>query len=609
MNQQLREVQAELQHLKDRVAFLEKQMGVSVPLASKQPALPQRELPIEDQNERPPERRSFPPKKTSLRGLSEEKLAGTWFNRLGILAIMLAVAFFLKWSFDNHFIGELGRIVIGLVIGLGFLGTGEYFQRKKFHIYAQGFTGGGIAILYFSIFSAFVFYQLISQPVAFVLMILITLTASLLSVRYDSPTVGIIGIVGGFATPFILSTGQSNRVILFTYVAILDAGVLLVAYFRKWPIFNYLTFLFTYISFIAGHFSSPEAFNHLRFNTLSFSYLTLFFLIYLAISFTRNIRLKESFLYADISLILLNAIAYFSLSYQLLVDHYKDWIGFWAVFLGLIYLIMGLFVYRRYNGTRNLSLTLLAIAAGFITLAIPLQLDGNWVTISWALEAVIVFYLNLKINPPKIPLAGFLILSFAIFSLFTYPFIITGEELWFFLNKAAVAFLFVIIATSSIIWIFYRHTRKFEAKGNSSLLLGLQIVLNLLIIIFLTQEINAYYGYLWSLSNVADFSRLENSQNLVLSLVWGLHAAILVVLGFWRRLKGIRWFGLGFLGIVIFKVFLYDLSNLSTPYRILSFMGLGIILLAISWIYHRFKYQIVGDDDYENRSEEKNDIT
>ncbi|HHY26289.1 MAG TPA: DUF2339 domain-containing protein [Desulfitobacterium dehalogenans] len=599
MNQQLRELQAELQQLKDRVAFLEKQIGVSGPSALKQPVLPQRELPIDGQNERPPVRPSLPPKKTSLKGMSEEKLAGTWFNRLGILAIMLAVAFFLKWSFDNYFIGELGRIVIGLVIGLGFLGTGEYFQRKKFVIYGQGFTGGGIAILYFSIFSAFVFYHLISQPVAFVLMILITLAASLLSIRYDSPAVGIIGIVGGFATPFLLITGQISQVVLFTYVAILDAGVLLVAYFKKWPIFNYLTFLFTYMSFIAGHISSPEAFNPLCFNTLSFSYLTLFFLIYLAISFTRNIRLKESFLWADISLILLNAIAYFSLSYQLLVDHIEGWIGFWAVFLGLIYLIMGVFIYRRYPGTRSLSLTLLALAAGFITLAIPLQLDGYWVTISWALEAVIIFYLNLKINPQKIPLAGFLILSFAIISLFTYPFTITGEELWVFLNKAAVAFLFVIIATASIVWLFYRHTRKFEAKVNSIFLLSLQVALNLLIIIFLTLEINAYYDYLWSLNSDAGYSQLDSSQNLILSLVWGLHAAILVVLGFWRRLKGIRWFGLGFLGIVILKVFLYDLSNLSTPYRILSFMGLGIILLAISWIYHRYKNLIVGDDDFE----------
>lgn len=597
MDQQLKELKAELQQLKDRVAFLERQAGYSDSIASKQEiAVP---------NSRPPEIKPIPRKRSFFQdGMSEEKLAGTWFNRLGILAIMLAVAFFLKWSFDNHLVGELGRIVIGLIVGLVFLGTGEYFQRKKFQIYGQGFTGGGIAILYFSVFAAFSFYHLITQPIAFVLMVLITLTASLLAVRYDSITVGIFGIVGGFATPFLLSTGQSSRFILFTYIAILDAGVLLIAFFKKWPLFNYLTFIFTYFSFILGLFSIYTWNTPRSFDAVSFSYLSLFFLIYLGISFTRNIRLQETFLWADISLILLNAVVYFALSYGLLIDFIKGWIGFWAVFLGLIYLLMGTFIYRRYTGTRNLSLTLLAVAAGFITLAVPLQLDGYWISMVWAVEAVIVFYLNLKINSEKIPLTGFLILALAIISLFTQPFIITGEETWVFLNKGAVTYLIVILALAMIVWLYDRQARNSGAKFNRSLLTVLQIALNLMIIILFTQEINAYYDYLWRMADYRGLTLIQNSQNLMLSMIWGLHAAVLVGLGFWRGMKGIRWFGLGFLGVVIFKVFLYDLSNLSTPYRILSFMGLGIILLAVSWIYHRYKTQIKGENNYDHSSKQ-----
>jgi len=593
MDQQLNELRAELLLLKDRVAFLERRAGFSNTTISKQP--------IVAQSSRPLETEPIPAKRTIWRnGMSEEELAGTWFSRLGILAIMLAVAFFLKWSFDNHLIGELGRIVIGLIIGLAFLGTGEYFQRKKFQVYGQGFTGGGIAILYFSIFAASTFYHLITQPFAFVLMVLITLAASLLAVRNDSPAIGFFGIVGGFATPFLLSTGQNNQVILFTYIAILDTGVLLIAYFKKWPIFNYLTFMFTYFSFTVALYSGPTSDNIRSFDVVSFSYLTLFFLIYLGISFTRNLRLKETFLRMDISLIVLNSVIYFALSYGLLIDYIKDWIGFWAVFLGLFYLLIGTFIYRRYTGTRNLSLTLLAVAAGFITLAVPLQLDRYWISIVWAVEAVIFFYLNLKINPAKIPLAGLLSLVLTIISLFTQPFEITGEEIWIFMNKAAVTYFIVILAMAIIVWLFQRHTRHSGAQSNCSLLIGLQIALNLLIIVFFTQEINAYYDYRWRLVNYIGLALEQNSQGLMLSIIWGLHAAVLVVLGFWRRLKGIRWFGLGFLGIVIFKVFLYDLSNLNTPYRILSFMGLGIILLAVSWLYHRYKNQIRGGDDLED---------
>jgi uncharacterized membrane protein len=604
MDEQYQALLTEIEQLKKRVSLLEEWVTVSAEAVVPPEPEKKAELPRPEPEPLPPrpERQYRPEKKPSSLKMSEEKLAGTWFNRLGILAIMLAVVFFLKWSFDNNLIGELGRIVIGIICGLGFLGAGEYFQRRKFHIYGQGFSGGGIAILYFSIFSAFTFYYLISQPVAFGLMVLITLAASLLAIRYDSRTIGIIGIVGGFATPFLLSSGESNRLILYTYIAILDAGVLLIAYFKKWPLFNYLTFFFTYITYLAG-LSAIHLLGYFRsFDALSFSYLTLFFLIYLGVSFTRNICFRESFLGADITLILLNAASYFMLSYNLLSPHFKDWIGYWAVFLGLIYLLLGLFVYRRFAGTRKLSLTLLAVAAGFITIAVPLQLDGYWISMAWAVEAVLVFYLNLQFNTGKIPLAGLIILAITVFSLFAEPFVISGEEIWIFLNKGAVAYLVVILVMAFILWLCYYFQLSGIPWGNSMMLV-LQISLNLLIVLFLTLEIGAYYDYLRFQQKYREAYLVLNSQNLVLSLVWGLHAALLVVLGFWRRLKGIRLFGLGFLCLVILKVFFFDLSNLTTPNRILSFVGLGLILLAVSWLYHRYKDLILGGDNDESRQE------
>jgi len=602
MEKQLEELIVEVRQLKERVAYLEQKTGFSADIGSK----PQVGEQFISTAENPsPQRMKIilrPKNKFSLSGMSEEKLAGTWFNRVGIIAIMLAVAFFLKWSFDNHLIGELGRIVIGIVIGLSFLGGGEYFQRRKFFVYGQGFTGGGIAILYFSIFAAFVFYHLISQPVAFLLMVLITMAASLLAVRYDSVVIGVMGIVGGFATPFLLSSGQSNRIILFTYIAILDLGVLVVAYYKKWPVFNYLTFFFTYISFAAGLAGIRTPYYYATFDTVSFSYLTLFFLIYLAVPFSRNIRLKESFLWTDIKLILLNAVIYFALSYTLLNPHIHDWIGFWAVFLGTMYLLLGLFIYRRHLEAKNLSLTLLAIAAGFMTVAIPLQFNGYWISMAWAMEAVIVFYLSFKINPNKIPAAGFLILILTFLSLTIQPFRITGNEPSVLLNKAAVAYLVFILAMALISWLYHRQTKEAKVFRNFDFMLFMLVSLNLVIILFFTLETNAYFDYLRRLAQRQEAYSLLNTQKLAISIIWGLHAATLIVLGFWRRMKGIRWFGLGFLGVVVLKVFFYDLSNLSTPNRIMSFMGLGVILLAISWLYHRYKNQIRGGNDDESQS-------
>jgi uncharacterized membrane protein len=529
--------------------------------------------------------------KPSSGSFSEEKLAGTWFNRLGILAIMLAVGFFLKWSFDNHLIGELGRVVIGILIGLGFLGAGEVFQRRKFAVYGQGFTGGGIAILYFSVFSAFTFYNLISQPVAFGLMVLITLAASLLAIRYDSLAIGILGIVGGFATPFLLNDGNSNRTILLTYVAILNIGVIGVAFYKKWVIFNYLTFFFTYLTFTISHLF----FRSEQFPTLSFVYLSLFFLAYLGVSLGRNVRLREKATWPDFALILANAGVYFMLSHELVENYWKGYMGYWAVLLGVVYLLLGNWIYKYHKSDRNLGLAFLGIAGGFITLALPLQLSTYWLSVAWALEALIIIALSFRMDEFKARVSGLVVLGLSIIRLVNEPFYITGKEVWIFLPDAAIAYLAVLAVLAAMLVVYHKLRNTFQ---DQRIFLGLIILFNLIIIFFFTQEISAYYGYRSMLKvqqNGLDFMAYRNAKDVSLSLIWGIHAGILIVLGFWRRIQGIRWFGLGFLGLVILKVFLYDLSSLSTPYRILSFVVLGVILLGISWLYQRYKYLILGE--------------
>lgn len=532
-----------------------------------------------------------PKRESASGGLSEEKLAGTLFNRLGILAIMLAVGFFLKWSFDNHIIGELGRVVIGILLGLGFLGAGEIFQRRKYKIYGQGFTGGGIAILYFSIYSAFAFYNLISQPVAFGMMILITVAASLLAIRYDSRAVGILGIVGGFATPFILSDGSSNRAALLTYIAILNIGVIGVAFYKKWPVFNYLTFLFTYLTYTISHlfYTSKE------FPTVSFVYLSLYFLMYLGVSLGRNVRLKEKANWADLGLVFTNAGVFFALSYNLLENFWVGYMGYWATLLGIVYILLGKSIYKYHQGDRNLALTFIGIAGGFITLALPLQLTTYWLSIAWALEALIILALSFQMEEIKVRITGFAVLGLSIIRLVNEPFHITGKEKWILFPSASIAYLGVLIILVGVLLLYYRLKKT---PWDQKTFFGLVILFNLILLLFLTQEISAYFDYrrmLYMGQDKLNVRALRNAEDVTLSLVWGVHAGILIILGFWRRIKGIRWFGLAFLGVVIFKVFLYDLSNLSTPYRILSFIVLGVILLGVSWLYQRYKHLILGE--------------
>jgi len=379
-----------------------------------------------------------------------------------------------------------------------------------------------------------------------------------------------------------------NLIVLLTYVTILDTGVLGVAFFKKWPVFNYLTFFFTYLTFTIGY-----AFNyHNQFQLIPFLYLTLFFFAYLGVSFAKNVRLGEKATWADIGLVLTNGVVYFALSYHLLERHFGSYMGYWAVLLGIVYLFLGQWAYKYHVKDLNLSFAFLGIAAGFISLAIPLQLKLFWIPVAWAIESVVILILSFRMNEFKVRVAGLLVLGLAILSLIKEPFRINGREAWIFLSNAALAYLTVIAAIAFLLFIFSRQTL---ASRDKSLFFGLQIVFNLLMILFFTLEISAYFDYRRHLAVAYKADALfQNAQAMALSLVWGIHAVVLILLGFWRRLQRLRWFGLGFLSLVILKVFLYDLSNLSTPYRILSFVALGILLLGISWLYQSYKHLLIG---------------
>ncbi|MCI0664644.1 MAG: DUF2339 domain-containing protein, partial [Acidobacteria bacterium] len=172
----------------------------------------------------------------------ETLIGGTWFNRIGIFAIILGVGYFLREAFRLGWIGPQGRVIIGIAIGIGLLVAGERIRLRGFRSYAQSLSGGGIAILYLSFFAAFARYGLIGQPSAFSLMSLVTATAVLLAARSDALVIAILGLIGGFLTPILLSTGKDNETGLFTYIALLDAGVLALAYFKQWRVLNYLAF-------------------------------------------------------------------------------------------------------------------------------------------------------------------------------------------------------------------------------------------------------------------------------------------------------------------------------------------------------------------------------
>ena len=185
------------------------------------------------------------PKEESKKREWEFQLGGQWLVIIGVVAFIFGVGFFLQYAFENNWIGETGRVILGILSGIVFLGLGEYFYRT-YPKYSQFLTGGGIGLLYLSFYSAFNFYELIGAPVAFGAMIVVTIIASLLAIRYDAIFIGLLTLAGGFLTPALISTPEPNYVILFTYLALLNGGILAMSYARNWRILNIASFIATW---------------------------------------------------------------------------------------------------------------------------------------------------------------------------------------------------------------------------------------------------------------------------------------------------------------------------------------------------------------------------
>ncbi|HEX8186675.1 MAG TPA: DUF2339 domain-containing protein, partial [Blastocatellia bacterium] len=254
------------------------------------------------------------------RGDLEARIGGNWFNRIGIIAISIGVAFFLKYAFDNQWIGPWGRVLIGVGIGLGFLIAGEQL-RRRYANYAYGLTGGGVLILYLSIYAAYAFFRepLIGQMPAFICMAIVTATASLLSARYSALPIAFLGLIGGFLTPLLLSTKVDNQVGLFGYIALLDVGVLALAYSKQWRSLNYSAFIATVLMFAGWMF---VWYTEEKLWTTIF-FLTLFFVIFALLAVLYNVVNQRPTMWIDLGLVFANALLYFGTSYQLLEEKYR----------------------------------------------------------------------------------------------------------------------------------------------------------------------------------------------------------------------------------------------------------------------------------------------
>jgi uncharacterized membrane protein len=551
----------------------------------------------------------------------ESRVGVNWISRISVVTVALALAFFFEYAFENRWITEPARVGIGLAFAAAALAAGERFWRSGQRAYGQSLAAAGIAFLYLSFWAAFALYRLIPQGAAFALMALATGAAGWLALRYGSQAVALLGLAGGFATPLLLH-GAGEAWFVLGYAVLLDGGAVWVERARGWRRPAALALAGTvalylqagaprpfFAIFVAAYFAlfartsvfwaaellagvalvriwTPEPLGlaaalafavagvALRQEPGSFAGFWLAYAVWrahagapaaalpLAIAAAgfllypadalRRVPLRA----IDLFVLALDAAFFFGAAYNLL--HGADG-GLLAIAVAAVY---GAAARRLWTRDRRSGLLAAGIALVLLVLAAPVQLTGYRITMAWSLEAAAAVWIGLRLAERRAVYAGLAVFGLAIARLALFDsrlperfptFAVTAASLW------AAAW-----------WIRTGRTAQAAyVAGHAVMLWGLGLE-----------------AIRWA-QRAAPPASLRSVESTAVSVVAAGYAVLLVAGGTARRHSGSRLLGVGLIGLVVAKLYLYDVWLLSAFYRMAAFAILGVLLLVVSFVYSR----------------------
>lgn len=525
----------------------------------------------------------------SLSRETEVRLGQKWLLIVGLAITVLAVGYFLKYSFDRNWVGPAGRVSMAYLVGIGMLATGEGLRRKRFDVFGLYLMGGGIAVLYFAGYAAFQIYHLFSQPLAFGLMALVTAFAGLLSLAHNQVWLAVLGIIGGFLTPVVLSTGTDNQIALMTYMVILNGGVLAVAVFKQWDLLNYLGLGFTWLLFSAWY---AQHYVGSKFWTTTV-YLNLFFLIYACVPFAFYFLRQTRRRITGFALTIPNAFIAFGYSYATIRSYScLEMVSIATVAYAVIFLAMATYLHRRNRDNLDAFVLLLAKGLLFLIITVPLIFSRHWITVFWCVQGIVLLWAALRLTDARLRAGAVALLITAMgkFVFYDYPTVFRLDvlELAFRSGGFTALMLERWVATAMMLGVLLAAARMLKSSGFDrgdwrENLEGLfTLFFGVLLFLSLNVEVAAFF-----------YDNAPQARFASISVLWALFAGGLMVLGFLHDRTVLRRCAIGLFAATVLKVFIRDMANVETPFRILSFLVVGLLLVAASYLYHRFAARIL----------------
>ncbi|HJR99348.1 MAG TPA: DUF2339 domain-containing protein [Flavobacterium sp.] len=389
-----------------------------------------------------------------------EKFIGeNLINKIGILILVLGISFFVKFAIDKEWINEPARVGIGILCGALVMGIAHKL-KKNYAAFSSVLVAGAISIFYFTISIAFHEYHLFSQTVAFVIMVVITAFSTLVSVSYNRQELAVLSLIGGFAVPFMVSTGSGNYVVLFTYIAILNIGILTIAYFKKWKVVTILAFVFTSLLFLSWYIR--ELFDNKLPHAGALAFATLYYFIFSITVVLNNIKNKGVFSLIEYFILVTNTFFFFGIGMGIIHNWGIDFKGLFTLLLAIYNVVYAIILYRKFGLDKNAIYLLIGLALTFVTLTIPIQFEGNQITIFWAAEAVLLFWLSQKSKIRHFKSGAFIVQVLTIISLamdwlkYDYP----VEPLSVVLNSLFISGFVVSLSLFVTYWLLKKEQEE-----------------------------------------------------------------------------------------------------------------------------------------------------
>jgi uncharacterized membrane protein len=384
-----------------------------------------------------------------------EKFIGeNLINKIGIAILVLAIGFFVKYAIDNDWVGPAGRVGIGILCG-GILIAIAHRLRNSYKAFSSVLVGGGLAIFYFTITLAYHEFHLFNQTVSFIILIVVTCFAVALSLLYDKQELAVIALVGGMSSPFMVSNGSANYNALFIYLITLNAGLLVIAYFKAWRILNITAFGLTVLVLAGIVYTLP-----IGAYQISFTYITVLYLMFFLINIAYNIRENKRFITSDFSILLINTALYFSTGlYLLTMMHDEQFRGLFSASIAALNLLFSFVLFRTKRAEINILYLLIGITLTFISLTAPIQLHGHFITLFWAAEGVLLYWLYQKSGIKLIRLVSLVIWTAMLLSLLMdwwQLYIYADVPLAIIANKGFITTVFAAICS----WLLYLLSNK-----------------------------------------------------------------------------------------------------------------------------------------------------